>query len=536
MTSNSASQASAALAAAGNYDFIIIGAGSAGSVLADRLSRNAGVRVLMLEAGRGRAPLATRIPAAFPTLFKSRHDWAFETEPEPALDGRRLFVPRGRLLGGSSAINAMIYIRGNRRDFDDWERGGARGWSFADALPYFLRLEDQARAGLTGHGRGGPLRIEDQRSPNPLSRAFIDACEQRGIARNDDFNGATQLGAGLYQVTQKAGRRWSAADAYLFPALGRNNFDLVSGALVRRIVLEQNRAVAVEYERAGRLITQRANREILLCAGTIGSPQILMLSGIGPTEQLRQHGLDVRIDLPGVGENLQDHPIAGLAYECTKPVSLRNAEGFAALIQYLIARRGPLTSNIAEAGAFVCSSPELELPDLQFHFAPTYFIDHGFQRPPGHGFSLGPVLVAPKSRGCLRLRSADPRAPPLLFGRHLSEESDLHAMLRGLELARSIIRAPAFDPYRGREYLPGASAQSEAELRAHLRATTALLYHPVGTCKLGVGDDCVVDPELRVRGVECLRVADASIMPIIPRGNTNAPTLMIAERLAEWLT
>ena len=518
------------------FDFIIVGAGSAGCVLAGRLSEDPNVRVLLLEAGNAREPLASRVPAAFSKLFKTRHDWAFVSEPEPALGGRRLYIPRGKLLGGSSAMNAMIYMRGNPLDYDRWASLGGDGWSYADVLPFFMRAEDQARGANPAHGTGGRLRVEDLLCVNPLSTAFVTACEQIGIPRNDDFNSGTQDGAGFYQVTQKCGRRWSAANAYLFPALRRPNLAVKSGVHVARIVFEGKRASGVEYiEKNGQRRTTSAEREIVLAAGAIGSPQLLLLSGIGPTDELARHRIPVVARLDGVGENLQDHPFAGVAYHCKEPVSLLNAEGPGALFRYLFGRRGPLTSNVAEAGAFVRSAKGLDAPDIQFHFAPAFYLEHGFTKPPGHGFSIGPTLVAPTSRGRIRLRSADPTAAPLIVGNVLSQEAEMAALVAGLRLARTIAAAEAFEPFRGSEYLPGDDAQSDAALTAHVRASAELLYHPCGTCKMGKDDLAVVDPELRVRGVAGLRVADASVMPVVTRGNTNAPTMMIAERLSSLL-
>jgi choline dehydrogenase len=517
------------------FDFVIVGAGSAGCVLASRLTENANTRVLLLEAGTAREPLASRVPAAFSKLFKTRHDWAFVSEPEPALGGRRLYIPRGKLLGGSSAMNAMIYIRGNPLDYDHWASLGAAGWSYADVLPHFKRAEDQVRGPNAAHGAGGPLRVDDLVCHNPLSTAFVAACEQIGVPRNDDFNSGTQEGAGFYQVTQKSGRRWSAANAYLFPALRRPNLVVLRGVHAARIVFDGHRARGIEYIEKGRRKTAEADREVLLAAGAIGSPQLLLLSGIGPTEELSRHGIPVVARLDGVGENLQDHPFAGVAYQCKEPISLLNAEGPGALFQYVFGRRGPLTSNVAEAGAFVRSSSGLEAPDIQFHFAPAFYLEHGFMKPPGHGFSIGPTLVAPSSRGRVRLRSTDPTAPPLIAGNVLSQRSEMTALVAGLRLARRIAAAEAFRPFRGPEYLPGESAKTDDDLMAHVRATAELLYHPCGTCKMGTDDLAVVDTELRVRGVTGLRVADASVMPVITRGNTNAPTIMIAERMATLL-
>jgi choline dehydrogenase len=489
----------------------------------------------LLEAGTAKEPLAARVPAAFSKLFKTRHDWAYFTEPERELLGRRLYVPRGKLLGGSSAMNAMIYIRGNPLDYDEWASGGAAGWSHADVLPFFERAEDQARGKLAGHGVGGPLRVEDLVTKNPLSTAFVDACVEIGIPANDDFNAGSQDGAGHYQVTQKRGSRWSAANAYLFPAMSRANLSALRGSHVLRILFEKNRAIGVEYVSGGKKVVARATREVILSAGAIGSPQILLLSGIGPAAELAPLGVPIVADVEGVGKNLQDHPIAGVAYHCREPISLLNAEGIGALIQYTFAKRGPLTSNVAEAGAFVRSSEAAPLPDLQFHFAPAFFVEHGFVRPKGHGFTLGPALVRSKSRGRLMLASTDPFAPPVIHGQHLSSGDDVKALVAGIRIARDIVGARAFDRYRGAEFLPGAATRSDAEIEQHVRATAELLYHPAGTCKMGSDDSSVVDPELRVRGVRGLRVADASVMPTVTRGNTNAPTIMIAERLAAWL-
>lgn len=516
------------------FDFIIVGAGSAGCTLSARLTEDAGTRVLLLEAGRAREPLAVRVPAAFSRLFKSRLDWAYETEPEPALGGRRLYMPRGKLLGGSSAINAMIYIRGNPLDYAEWVASGADGWSYDEVLPFFLCSEDQARGASPEHGVGGPLRIEDPRHPNPLSEAFVAACVQRGIPENADFNGPVQAGAGLYQLNQKGGRRWSTANAFLFPALERENLTLGRGAHVVAVRIEAGRARGVDYVSNGQARSAHAS-EVILCAGAIGSPQLLMLSGVGPAPELRRLGIPISQDLPGVGANLQDHPIVGVAQRCRLAISLRNAASLGAVLQYALSRSGPLTSNVAEAGAFVRSPGAGAAPDIQFHFAPAYFIDNGFVRPPGHGFSIGPTLVAPRSRGRLTLASSDPLAAPLIFGNHLSEPADVAALRWGVELARELAAAPAFDPYRGEEYWPGSQVSSPAALEQHVRDTVTLLYHPVGTCRMGKDVLSVVDPELRVHGIAGLRVADASVMPSIIRGNTQAPTIMIAERLAAWL-
>jgi choline dehydrogenase len=517
------------------YDYVIVGAGSAGCTIAARLSEDPKVRVLLLEAGTAKEPMLARIPAGFSKLFRTRHDWAYETEPEPELAGRRLFIPRGKMLGGSSALNAMIYIRGNRADYDAWAAGGARGWSYADVLPFFLKSEDQARGQLPEHAVGGELRVEDLRTVNPMSHAFVMACEQAGIRRNADFNSGTQDGAGLYQVTQRSGRRWSAANAFLFPALSRSNLTALRGAAAVRIVFEKERARAVEYIEQGKLKKASARREVVIAAGAIASPQLLQLSGVGPADELLRLGIPIVAKSEGVGANLQDHPIVGILYDSKLPVSLTRGESVAGFVEYFARRTGDLTSNIAEAGAFVRSDPALAAPDLQYHFGPVYHVDHGFVRPPGHGFTLGPTLVTPLSRGRVMIRGADPSAPPRIYGNFLSQPSEIKALIFGMKLARDIAAQRAFDPYRGAEFMPGGAMKTDAQLETFVRAKTEVLYHPVGTCKMGDDDDAVVDAELRVRGVAGLRVADASIMPTVIRGNTNAPTIMIGERCAAWL-
>jgi choline dehydrogenase len=517
------------------YDYIIVGAGSAGCTLAGRLSEDPSIRVLLLEAGTAKEPLLSRIPAGFSKLFRSRHDWAYETEPEPECAGRRLFLPRGKMLGGSSAINAMIYIRGNPLDYDGWAASGARGWAYADVLPFFCKAEDQARGAMAGHGVGGPLRVEDLRTVNPMSHAFVAACNELGIPKNDDFNSGVQDGAGLYQVTQRGGRRWSAANAYLFPALGRANLVVRRGVLATRVVVEKSRAHAVEYVEGGRKKAATARREIVVAGGAFGSPQLLQLSGIGPADELATLGIDVITKLDGVGQNLQDHPVSGVLFDCKLPISLIKGESVAGLLEYVARRTGPLSSNIAEAGAFVRSAPSLPAPDIQFHFGPAYHLDHGFVRPPGHGFTLGPTLVTPSSRGRIMIRSSDPAAPPRIYGNVLSHPAEVKALVAGLKLARDIARARAFDSYRGAEFMPGEATKTDAQLEAYVRAKVELLYHPCATCKMGEDELSVVDSELRVRGVAGLRVADASIMPTVIRGNTNAPTIMIAERCAAFM-
>jgi len=515
-------------------DYVIVGAGSAGCVLAARLSEDPSVSVTLVEAGgRGRHPNVV-IPAAFAKQFRTELDWGYDTEPEPHCDDRSLYIPRGRGLGGSSAMNAMLYVRGRPLDYDLWREKGAAGWGWEDVRPYFLRAEDNERGASEHHAVGGPLRVEDERSPRPLTHRFLAAAERAGIPRVSDYNGPEQDGAAMVQATQRNGRRWGAADAYLRPAMSRENLKVITGAQVMRIELRGDRATGVRLrDRRGREQIIVAGREVLLSAGAIGSPQLLMLSGIGPAEHLRELGIAAAVDAPEVGQNLQDHPYVVCVWEATAPESLANAEKPKALAEWLLRRSGPLTSTIAEAFAFVRSRPGLPAADLQYHFAPAYFVDNGFARYDGHAFTFGPVLITPRSRGRLTLRCADPTAKPRITTNSLSDPEDVAALVAGVKLAREIAACEPLASVAGDELFPGPSVQDDAEIEADLRQRVQLLYHPVGTCRMGRDDGAVVDPQLRVRGIQGLRVVDASIMPVIPGGNTNAPTIMIAERAAD---
>ncbi|QEC47346.1 choline dehydrogenase [Baekduia soli] len=514
-------------------DYVIAGAGSAGCVLANRLTEDPSVRVILVEAGgRDRHP-NIKIPAAFAKQFHTNLDWDFATDPEPHCDGRSLFVPRGKALGGSSSMNAMLYVRGRPLDYDLWERDGAAGWGWDAVRPYFLKAENNERGASEHHAVGGPLNVADERSPRPLTARFLAAAEQTGIPRIADYNGPEQDGASLCQVTQRNGRRWSTADAYLRPALGRPNLEVRTGAHVARIALDGDRATGVVLRgRRGREEVIAATREVLLCAGAIGSPQLLMLSGIGPAEHLRAHGVGVAVDAPAVGENLQDHPYVVCVWEATVAESLYGADRPKPLLEWLLRRSGPLTSTVAEAFAFVRSRPGLPAADLQYHFAPAYFVDNGAEEFDGHAFTMGPVLVSPKSRGSVRLRSADPADKPRILTNTLAEPEDVAALVTGVELAREIAAAQPLSSITAREIYPGPGTRDDADVEAFVRRTAELLYHPSGTCRMG-GEDAVLDPELRVRGVEGLRVVDASVFPVIPGGNTNAPTIMVAERAAD---
>jgi choline dehydrogenase len=519
------------------YDYIIAGAGSAGCVLANRLSADPRVRVLLLEAGGPDRKLEIRVPAAFYKLFRTRYDWGYFADAQPELGGRKLFIPRGHTTGGSSSINAMIYMRGNRRDYDEWARVAGPEWSYDAVLPWFRKSEGQQRqsADRTYHGTDGPLTVSDLRVVNVLTERFVEAAAAKGIPRNDDFNGPSQEGAGIVQVTQRNGARCSAADAFLRPIRGRSNLVVETNARATRIRFDGRVATGIDYLSVGRLKQANATREVIISGGAINSPQLLMLSGIGDPAQLREHGIAVVSESPDVGANLQDHPVIGVSYACRTPVSLDTAERLSNMLRWLVMRSGPLTSNVAEGGAFTTVEPGADAPDVQFHFAPAWFVEHGFVRPAGSGFTLGPTLLTPRSRGHVRLASSDPLTAARIDGNYLSDASDVERLVAAVRLARTIAATAPFDEFRGAEAQPGAAAQSDRELSDFVRQNVEMLYHPVGTCRMGSDARSVVDPQLRVRGVEALRVIDASIMPSVTRGNTNAPTIMIAERGADML-
>jgi choline dehydrogenase len=517
------------------YDYIVIGAGSAGCVVASRLTEDPNTTVLLLEAGGPDDREEIHIPVAFAKLFKTECDWGYYTEPQPHLNNRRLFWPRGKMLGGTSSHNAMVYIRGHYSIYDRWAADGNHGWGYADVLPYFKKSQHQERGASEHHGVGGPLNVADQRDTNPLSCAFVDACVERGFLRNDDFNGEEQEGFGYYQVTQKDGRRCSAATAFLRPAMARPNLTVQTHALAARLLFEGARVVGVAYLYNEETYEVHVTKEVILCGGAINSPHLLLLSGVGPAAQLAVLDIPVVVDLPGVGQNLQDHLSVFINYECTEPVSLANAATAAALLEYQHFRKGALSSNVAEAGGYVRTRPELPLPDLQFFFAPTWFMEHGFVQPQGHGVAFVPTLLLPESRGSIRLRSRDPREHPLIQPNYLTSEADLETLVAGFKIMRPLTATKAFAPFIGKEFEPGPQVQSDEDIRAFIRNRAETLYHPVGTCKMGVDPLAVVDPRLRVHGCRGLRVADASIMPIIPNGNTNAPSIMIGEKATDLL-
>jgi choline dehydrogenase-like flavoprotein len=519
------------------HDYVIIGAGSAGCVLANRLSEDPAARVLLVEAGgRDRSP-NIKIPAAFPKQFHTKLDWDYETVPEPHVDGRALYIPRGKSIGGSSSMNAMLYVRGSPLDYDAWEAQGAPGWGYRSVLPYFLRSEDNARGASEFHGAGGPLRVSEQRSPRPMNRRFLAACAAAGVRPIADYNGPEQDGASMFQVTQRNGRRFSAADAFLRPAMKRANLELAVNATVLGIEFEGGRAVGVRVRRGRRgeeLV--RAKREVLLCAGAINSPQLLLLSGVGAGDELRAAGVAPRHELPGVGRNLQDHPFVTLIWEVSDQQTLYGAEKPKALAEWLLRRSGLLSSTVAEVVAFVRTRGGLPAADVQFHMGAAYYEDHGAETYEGHCMVIAPVLVSPRARGQVWLRSSDPEAKPAIITNTLSAPEDVDSMLAGMRMAREIAAQQPLAQIVLKELKPGAMRVEREELEADLRSRLMLIYHPVGTARMSDTEpNAVVDSQLRVHGLQGLRVVDASIMPIIPRGNTNAATMMIAERAADLI-
>ena len=521
------------------YDYIVVGAGSAGSVLANRLSAKPEAKVLLLEAGGSDKSLFVRMPAGIAKLWGPRYNWGYETAPQKAMNGRRMYWPRGRLLGGSSSVNAMVYMRGQAADYDHWRQLGNAGWSYSDVLPYFRKSERNERLHDEFHGADGPLNVAERPYTNPLSLAFVEAAQQAGLPFNADFNGAVQLGCGLFQVTQKGGSRWSAASAYLRPAAARENLTILTNAQATRVLIENGRAVAVEYARSGMRHTVRAEKEVLLAGGAINSPQLLLLSGIGPAEELRALGVPVTHDLPGVGKNLQDHLNVNIVRRATKGTTLDSKNrGLAPLgvaLQFLLFGTGPGTSNVAEAGAFAIGDPAAATPDIQYHFIPAQVVNHARTPMDGDGVTLHACCLRPQSRGEIRLASSDPLQAPVMDPRYLGADYDLKILIAGLRHGRDILGATAFKNWLGEERFPGASLQSDAALSDFIRATAETEYHPVGTCKMGNDPMAVVDERLAVRGIDRLRVIDASIMPTIVSGNTNAPVIMIAEKAADMV-
>jgi choline dehydrogenase-like flavoprotein len=513
------------------YDYVIVGAGSAGFVLAARLSEDPDVKVLLLEAGPPDVNENIHVPLGYLQLGATEVDWDYHSAPEAHCDRRRITLPRGRVLGGSSSINAMVYIRGNPLDYDGW---GVAGWSWADLLPYFIKAEDNERGASPFHGAGGPLPVSEERSQNRISHAFVEAGVQAGLARNEDFNDGEQDGVGMYQVTQREGMRASAAVAYLHPASERGNLEVMPYMQAHRVLFEGTRAVGVEAAQLGNVQQFRAEREVILAAGAYNSPQLLMLSGIGDPEHLAMREIEVVLDQSAVGENLGDHPAAQLVYTTPEPESLLLALEPATLERYESERTGAFASNFAEAGGFARVGAGAEAPDIQFHAVPLQIIDEGTRDPEAHGVWVSPCLLTERSRGTVRLASKDPTAKPIIRNDFYSAPDDMQRMIAGLRLALDICGQDALSAYCADPYnVP--DGDSDEDMRAHIARTTFAIYHPVGTCRMGADEAAVVDPELRVNGIEGLRVVDASVMPAVPRGNTNAPTIAVAERASDLI-
>jgi choline dehydrogenase-like flavoprotein len=492
-------------------DFVVVGAGSAGCVLAARLSEDPNVDVLLLEAGGAKLPREVGIPAAFSKLFRSAVDWNYDTEPEEHLAGRSIYWPRGKMLGGSSSLNAMMAIPGHVADYDGWAALGAPGWSWNEVEPYFERVD-------------ATLDVEELRDPNPLTLAFVEAAQQAGIEPSPSLAPTALEGVRLTPVTQRRGQRNSALDAYVKPAQKRPNLTVRTNAQVARVVFDGRRAVGVELV-GGELIRAR---EVVLCGGTVNSPQLLLLSGVGPAAELERHGIPLVHELPGVGAHLEDHLAGGILVASNRPVTLYAAEKPRQLLRYLLSRKGMLTSNVAEAAAFVRTRPDLAAPDLELLFAPVLFEEAGLVPPSAHGFTVGVVLLQPRSSGVVRLRSADPLDAPRIEPRYLSYPEDLQVLVHGIELARRIVSMPAFAGIAGEELDPGDEPVEDS-----LRARAHTLYHPVGTCRMGTDSLAVVDPELRVRGIEGLRVVDTSVLPTAPSRGPAATAVLLGERAAE---
>ena len=524
-----------------DYDFIIVGAGSAGCVLANRLSADGRTRVLLLEAGPTDSNPWIHIPLGYGKLFATASvNWMYQSQPEPELNGRSVFTPRGKVLGGCSSINGLVHVRGQREDFDEWARLGNAGWSYADVLPYFLKSENHERPASEYQGASGPLAVSELPDRHPLCDAFISAAQSQGFPRNDDFNGATQEGVGYYHTTSRRGRRSSAAVAYLRPAMRRSNLRIQTAALTHRVTFAGKRAVGVTYEKNGSLHEARAAGEVVLCAGAFNSPQLLQLSGVGPRGLLEGLGIQVVLDAPGVGAGLQDHFYVRTVWKCSQPITfnddMRSLAGKLGVgLKYLLARRGPLTVSAGYAGAFLRSRADVERPDVQLYFINFSTDKMGTTLHPFPGFNVSMSPLRPTSRGGVTIQSADPRQPPAIRYNYLSTESDRRTVIDGMKLVRRIVRAPAMQPFVLAEHAPGESASSDEDWLDYARQVGGTVYHPTSTCRMGQDPLAVVDERLRVRGLERLRVIDASIMPNVVSGNSNAAAIMIGEKGADLL-
>ena len=523
------------------FDYVVVGAGSAGCVLANRLSADGKHSVLLLEAGPKDTNVWIHVPLGYGRLFKEKTvNWMYQTEPEPGLDGRTVFQPRGKVLGGSSSINGLLYVRGQHEDYDRWRQRGNNGWGYDDVLPYFKKAENQARGADDFHGAGGPLPVSNLSHADPLSAAFIEAAVQTGIPRNADFNGATQEGAGYFQTTTRYGRRASTAVAYLRTAKSRPNLRIETSSLAQRILFEGRRAVGVEYRKDGALRAARARKEILVSSGAYNSPQLLQLSGVGPAELLRRHGIDVVLDAAGVGNDLQDHLQVRVVMRCTQRITLNDvvnspARKVLAGLRYAAFRTGPLSIAAGTSGAFFKTSPRLSTPDVQIHFLPFSTDKMGEKLHSFSGFTASVCQLRPESRGSLRIRSADPSAPPEIRINYLATETDRTTNVEGLKILRKILRAPALKPYVVDEVDPGAKVSTDEELLNYCRQRGSTIYHPTSTCRMGSDPLAVVDQRLRVRGIDGLRVVDGSVMPDLVSGNTNAAIIMIAEKASDMI-
>ena len=524
------------------FDYIIVGGGSAGCVLAARLSEDPGIKVALLEAGPPDTSVLIHCPAGLAVLAQSgQANWKFETVAQSGLNGRKGYQPRGKVLGGSSSVNAMIYLRGHRQDYDQWAAEGNPGWGFDDVLPYFKRAEHNERGADALHGADGPLNVMDLRSPNRYGPVFVQAAQQAGYPLNPDFNGPEQEGVGLYQVTHKNGERFSAAKAYLTPNRARPNLQVFTNSQATRILMEHKRAVGVEFRQDGQLKQLKATREVLLCGGALQSPQLLLLSGIGPHAHLLEHGIATVHELPGVGQNLHDHVDVVLVVDAPQLKELfgLSLSGLVRTIQGIFewrrTRSGMLTTNFAEAGGFIKSAPDQPLPDLQLHFVIGKLVNHGRTTVFGHGYSCHVCLLRPRSRGSVKLASKDPMAAPLIDPNFLGERDDLDRMVSGFKLTRAILAQPALAGLGGKATANWAQASTDTQIETFIRDHADTIYHPVGSCRMGHGPLDVVDSQLRVHGLQGLRVVDASIMPNVVGGNTNAPVIMIAEKAADLI-